>query len=293
MKLSLDSIKKRHSTRTYDGTPLTREERSALYAAFEEATPGPFGSSPRFMLASRGELELPASGGHVAKERVRIGTYGLIVGPRDFIAGVIKRSTFACVDYGYCLEGLILRATELGLDTCWVGGAFGRGAVARALQASGDEFVPAMTPVGRAARRPSLQELASRMDSRPHSRMESGELFFEAARDGSWATLRETGEWKGILEAGRIGPSARNMQPWRIVLYRRSGEALHLVMHENTFYNNILGLTKLQELDMGIAMRHVEVASAELGVNGKWKRLDSCPVRIDHPRRYISSFIRA
>ncbi len=62
-------------------------------------------------------------------------------------------------------------------------------------------------------------------------------------------------------------------------------------MHENKFYNNVLGATKLQELDMGIAMRHVEVASAELGLRGTWGRLSSCPAAIEKPRRYIASFI--
>jgi nitroreductase len=302
MKLTSESIRARHSTRTYDGAALSPVEEKGLRAAFAEAVPGPFGSTPRFMLTTRDEIEegaVPSEAVARGKEagaskgRVRIGTYGLIVGPRAFIAGVVRRAPLACVDFGYCMEGIILRATELGLDTCWIGGVFGRGAVARALEAGRDEFVPATSPVGHAAERPSIQELASRIDSRPHTRLDFGQLFFEAGKDGSWANLGEPGEWKEVLEAVRLGPSARNMQPWRIILDRRAGEALHLVMQENRFYNNILGATKLQELDMGIAMRHVEVASAELGIKGAWKRLEASPAAIAAPARYISSFIRA
>jgi hypothetical protein len=40
-------------------------------------------------------------------------------------------------------------------------------------------------------------------------------------------------------------------------------------------------------------MRHVEVAAAELGIRGAWKRLESCPVATAAPRRYISSYSRA
>jgi nitroreductase len=306
MRLTMDSIRARHSTRTYDGQPLTPDEERGIRASFAEAAPGPFGSSPRFMLASRDEVEDGAASSDIVARgmdgrgedagstdgRVRIGTYGLIVGPRAFVAGVIRRAPFACVDFGYCLEGVILRATELGLDTCWVGGVFGRGAIARALAASRDEFVPATTPVGHAAGKPSIQEMASRIDSRPHTRLDFGQLFFEAGKDGSWTALASPGEWKDVLEAVRIGPSARNMQPWRLVLDRRSGQALHLVMQENRFYNNVLGATKLQELDMGIAMRHVEVAAAELGIRGSWSRLGSCPVAAGSPRRYFSTFSR-
>ncbi len=302
MKISMEAIRRRHSTRTYDGAPLSADEEDGLRASFSEATPGPFGSSPRFMLASRDEVEggaAPsgaAAGGAAAggaAARVRIGTYGMIVGPRAFVAGLARRAPFACVDFGYCLEGIVLRATELGLDTCWVGGVFGRGTIARALDARRDEFAPAMTPVGHAAGRPSIQEIASRIDSRPHTRLGFGELFFEAGKGGGWESLAEGGEWRDALEAVRIGPSARNMQPWRIVLDRRGGEALHLFMHESKFYNNVLGATKLQELDMGIAMRHVEVAAAELGIAGSWKRLGASPVAEEPPRRYISSFVRA
>jgi nitroreductase len=302
MKLTIDAIRTRRSTRTYDGAPLSQDEEKGLRESFAEAVPGPFGSTPRFMLTSRDEIEEAAVPSEAvargkeagaAKGRVRIGTYGLIVGPRAFIAGVVKRAPLACVDFGYCMEGIVLRATELGLDTCWIGGVFGRGAIARALKAGRDEFVPATTPVGHAAERPSIQELASRIESRPQTRLDFAELFFEAGKDGSWAALAEPGEWKDVLEAVRSGPSARNMQSWRIVLDRRSGEALHLVMQENRFYNNILGTTKLQELDMGIAIRHVEVAAAELGIKGSWKRQAAAPVAAESPRRYISSFVRS
>lgn len=302
MKLTIEAVRARHSTRTYDGAPLSRDEEIGLRTSFPEAVPGPFGSTPRFMLASRDEIEeaaVPAEAAARGKEagaakgRVRIGTYGLIVGPRAFIAGVVKRAPLACVDFGYCMEGIVLRATELGLDTCWIGGVFGRGAIARALRAGRDEFVPATVPVGHAAERPSIQEIASRIESRPQTRLAFAQLFFEAGKDGSWRPMADPGEWKDVLEAVRIGPSARNMQPWRIVLDRRSGEALHLVLHESKFYNNVLGATKLQELDMGIAMRHVEVAAAELGIKGSWKRLDADPVATEAPRRYISSFVRA
>jgi nitroreductase len=302
MKLTIEAIRARHSTRTYDGASLSKDEERGLRDSFFEAVPGPFGSTPRFMLTSRDEIEEAAVPSEAvargrqagtAKGRVRIGTYGLIAGPRAFIAGVVRRAPLACVDFGYCMEGIILSATELGLDTCWVGGVFGRGVIAQALKAGRDEFAPATSPVGHAAERPSIQEIASRIDSRPHTRLDFGQLFFEAGKDGSWASLSEPGDWKDVLEAVRIGPSARNMQPWRIVVDRRSGEALHLVLHENRFYNNVLGATKLQELDMGIAMRHVEVAAAELGIKGSWKRLDASPVATEAPRRYISSFVRA
>jgi nitroreductase len=293
MKLSLDSIRKRHSTRTFDGAPLSAEEEKTLRASFAEAVPGPFGLSPRFILAAKEKIASSEEDDITTKRGgVRVGTYGLIVGPPAFVAGVVRRKPFACVDFGYCMEGVILRATELGLDTCWIGGVFDRGGVVHALAAGEDEFAPATTPVGHAAVKPSIQEILSTAGTKKGARRKFDELFFEAGPHGAWERLEHPGEWNEVLEAVRIGPSARNMQPWRIVLDRRSGEALHLVMEEDRFYNNILGDTKLQELDMGIAMRHVDVAAAELGITGRWKRLDPPPIELKSPRRYIATFVR-
>jgi hypothetical protein len=293
MKLSVESIRARHSVRTYDGAPLSAAVELGLRQSFAEAVPGPFGATPRFILASRDEIEDVSSSSPTAKGRVKIGTYGMIVGPRAYIAGVVAKRPFACVDFGYCLEGIVLRATELGLGTCWIGGVFGRGAIAKALGADANEFVPATTPVGQAAKKRSLQDRIVTGSSGARIRKTPAELFFQAAPNGALEPLEDAGAWAEVLEAVRIGPSASNKQPWRLVLDHRSGEVLHLVMHEDARYNNMLGDVKLQELDMGIAMRHVEVAAAELGIRGAWKRLDAEPIALEAPRRYIASFARS
>jgi nitroreductase len=290
MELSMQAIKSRTSVRTYDGTALTAADERALHLAFEEAVPGPFGGSPRFMLATRDEIEDAASRATSVKGGVRIGTYGMMVGPRSFIAGVIAKRPFACVDFGYCLEGIVLRATELGLGTCWIGGAFARGAIARALGASKDEFVPATTPIGRAAKRPTLQERLVRGSARAGTRKHASELFFEVAKTGELDLLTSAGEWAEVLEAVRIGPSASNKQPWRLAVDRREGEALHLSMHEDRAYNNMLGDVKLQELDMGIAMRHVEVAAGARSLKGSWERRSPDPIVLEEPSKYIATF---
>jgi nitroreductase len=290
MDIGMNAIRSRTSVRTYDGRALSAEEEGALRAAFLEAVPGPFGASPRFLLASRDVIEDQAAKATSVKGGVKIGTYGMIVGPRAFIAGVIARRPFACVDFGYCLEGIILRATELGLGTCWIGGAFGRSAIAHALGATKDEFVPATTPVGHPAEKPTLQELLVRGSARARTRKDPSELFFELNEKGLLAPLRGAGAWAELLEAVRIGPSASNKQSWRLVLDKRAGERLHLLMHEDQRYNNMLGEVKLQELDMGIAMRHAEVAARVLGLKGSWKRLQPEPLSLEPPRRYIATF---
>ena len=93
-----------------------------------------------------------------------------------------------------------------------------------------------------------------------------------------------------VLESVRIGPSASNKQSWRLVVDRRDGDVHHLVLYEDQAYNNMLGLVKLQDLDMGIAMRHVEVSARAAGIPGQWKRLDPDPVKLESPSKYIATF---
>jgi hypothetical protein len=282
MDVGIESTRKRVSVRNYDPSALSASERRALEAAFAEAVPGPFGRSPRFALTG---------GGATGFGNGKIGTYGVISGASTFIVGAVERGEFACVDYGYALEGVILRATELGLGTCWIGGVFDRGRILRLLGIEGGWIAPAITPIGHASDEWSVRDQLIRRSAGSDSRKKPVEIFFEAAADGAWGALAEPGRWSDILETVRIGPSASNKQPWRLVLDRRGGlERLHLVMQEDRFYNNMLGTTKLQELDMGIAMRHVEVAARSDGFAGAWRRLESPPIALVGTRRYIATW---
>lgn len=294
MKTGLDSINERISVRTYDPAGPDVERLAALAAACSASGAGPFGRRPRFAVTSNLE-GLAGRGG-------RIGTYGVIKGASAFLVGVVEAGDFACVDYGYCMEGIVLEATALGLGTCWVGGVFDRGLVRKALGAGTTEFCPAISPVGVPAATPGLQDRLIRAGSGAGSgptarvRKDRATLFFEMGEGGRWEAFEPTagtGE-AGIaelLEAVRIGPSASNKQPWRILVDRRDGDlSLHLFMEEDRFYNNMLGPVKLQELDMGIAMRHVDVAAVALGLSGGWRRLDEGPSGPDRVKRYIASW---
>jgi len=315
MKPGLDAINARVSVRTYDSVGLSLELLARFESACRAAGAGPFGYRPRFAVTS--SLDgLAGRGG-------RIGTYGVIKGASAFLVGVVESGEFACVDYGYCMEGLVLEATDLGLGTCWVGGVFDRGLVKKALGAGKSEFCPAISPVGIPAALPGLQDRLIRAGSgagagaEARVRKDRAELFFEQAEDGNWLPFETSnragcaasgaaagvapGEVEGasdeaaifsLLEAVRIGPSASNKQPWRVLVDRRGrGLALHLFMEEDRLYNNMLGAVKLQELDMGIAMRHVDVAAAGLGLSGSWRRLDGAPASPDRRKRYIASWV--
>ncbi len=105
---------------------------------------GPFGHTPRFVLISMASLS--------REDWKKLGTYGVIKNARLFLAGILQPTPpMAAQDYGYCKEKLILKATELGLGTCWMGGTFSIGAFGRAAGLRPGELLPSISPIGYAA----------------------------------------------------------------------------------------------------------------------------------------------
>ena len=255
----LQAIKTRTSVRTYASKPLEGDIRTTLETLCREEAVGPFGNTVRLKLLDLGTLP--------QKELRSLGTYGTIRGANLYILAAVKEEKGGLEDVGFCLEKVILKATSLGLGTCWLGGIFRRGSFARQMQLAEGELLPAITPVGYPAEKPSLVERAMRLGTRARRRKPWEELFFQA--DGKTPLPEaEAGPYWDVLDAVRQGPSASNRQPWRILKGR---DGFRLFLSELTWYNNILGKIKLQNMDMGIAMCHFELAVKELGLEGHWQ----------------------
>ena len=129
----------RTSRRTYQTEPLSEEIRENLEHLINAVSKGPLGTPITFSLINVAE---------VSYQKLKLGTYGFIQGARYFIAGQIKPSPIAFLDYGFILEKLILDITEMGLGTCWLGGTFSRSEFAKTIDLQAGNVIPAITPVG-------------------------------------------------------------------------------------------------------------------------------------------------
>jgi hypothetical protein len=78
------------------------------------------------------------------------------------------------------------------------------------------------------------------------------------------------GEYATPLECVRLGPSASNNQPWRIVYNKQQG-IFHLYLKRTWGYDKFNGRVDLQRIDMGIAMCHFELGARETGLSGTWE----------------------
>lgn len=276
----LEAIRIRRSVRTYEARSLSPELRREIEALLSEPQPGYFGGRPRFALIERDRAR--------RDEKVRLGTYGFIKGAPYFIAGAIERGPRAEADFGYRMEKIVLEMTRRGLGTCWLGGTFSREEYARILRLDGTSWVPAILSLGYPAATRGIVERIIRRGAKADSRLPWSELFF----DGDFSTPLEreaAGAYAELLDLLRIGPSASNKQPWRVL---RDGRGLHLVLVRTPSYQKWVPNTDLQQMDLGIAMCHVEEAACALGLAGGFTLL-SAPEGLPEGAEYIVTWTPA
>jgi hypothetical protein len=264
-------IRKRISVRSYTGGALEPAARRELEEACRTLGTGPLGSGCRFAI-----LEPVPNTQGAQPPRLRLGTYGQIRGARAFLAGAVRQGPHDLEDYGYLFELLVLKAQDLDLGTCWLGGIFNRGAFARGLGLGEGELLPAVSPVGVPAQGRRLLDSVIRLGAGSARRRSLSELCF----DGDWEhplDEKRAGRLALALEMLRLAPSASNRQPWR-VLQEAPGGPFHLFLRRSPGYRRVTPLD-LQRVDMGIAMAHFDLAAVEAGVPGGWSVASPIPAR--------------
>jgi hypothetical protein len=172
------------------------------------------------------------------------------------------------------MEEAVLRATDLGLGTCWLGGFFQKSRFAAKAGAADEGSVPAVVSVGYCADEAGSGGFFGRL-SRRSTRLPPESLFFSGGFDRA-LPADEAGPFAPALGSVRQAPSASNKQPWRIV---RQGGRWHFYLRRTKGYNTgmlsrLFGQADLQRVDMGIAMCHFELAAREAGLAGAWELAD-------------------
>jgi nitroreductase len=265
--ITVETIRKRISCRSYKNVPLKEGDQQQLRDFLLANVRGPFGNRVRFELVDL-----------AAKERDEIrtlGTYGFIKGASMFIVGAVTKGDRAMEDYGYCMEKNILAATHLGLGTCWLGGTFNRSASASKINKREGEVIPAITPVGYPRDRKSMMDSAVRFLAKSNTRKAWEELFFLETTN-TFLPRNMAGIYEVPLECVRIGPSASNRQPWRVGK-EPDKDVFHFHLSRTLEYaEKFLGVS-LQDIDMGIAMCHFEVALQEMKQKGSWQDVQPAP----------------
>ena len=258
-------IARRRSVRTYDGKPLTTEDRRAL-ANMLDKTGNPFGVKVEFRAldAEVHGLKSPA-----------------IVGEKLYVAAKVARVPNCEIAFGYEFERFCLDATARGLGTVMLAASLNREVFERVMEVAADEVMPVASPVGYPAARHSIRELAMRKALGADGRQPFEELFFEGSFDAP-LSAEAAGEMRALLEAVRLAPSAANKQPWRVLVM---GDRAHF--YENrTIGESPLG--DIQKVDLGIALAHFDLVAAERGRQTAWTQ-EALAVVVPEGLEYIAT----
>lgn len=259
-------IQARYSCRSYRPVPVPEEARSALDLFLREQTHGPFGTPLRLVFLAATQSSSTGLRG--------LGTYGIIRHPAGFVIGLVHNGPVALEDVGHALELSVLKATDLDLGTCWLGGTFQRSNFAARAAVRQDETLAAVIAVGVIADDVSWVDRALRLGAGSTSRLAWQRLYFDG-RYGVPLSREAAGGYAQVLDMARLAPSASNKQPWRVV---RSGWDWHLYLRRTPGYRErsaLLGLPDLQRVDMGIFTCHWELTARQLGLRGRWETVSA------------------
>ena len=278
-----DLVQQRFSCRKYRKEAIPDEIQQSLTDVIQTVKSGPFGTPMRFDLVAAGDQD--------GKALRSLGTYGFIQNPSGYVVGVVQQDgDYNLEEFGYRMEEIVLAATDLGLGTCWLGGTFMKSAFARKIGLHPGETMPAILATGLIENEEQARKGLIRKTVAGTRRITWERLFFDG-EFGEPLDGEPLGKYQTVLEMLRIGPSASNKQPWRVVKW---GQDFHFYLQRTPGYRNVLTrlvqIEDMQRLDMGIAMCHFELTARELGLQGEWVFEDPGLALPDELTEYLVSW---
>lgn len=271
-----NAVKKRYSVRNYTDQEVDMEMKRSI-EAFIDTLDNPFGK----------KVNLHSFSLEASSEKQKLGTYGVIKGAKNYIGSSINLEPMVLEALGYEFETVILYLAHLGLGTCWLGGTFNRKGFAKAMKLEEGELLPIISPYGYAAERKHIKELAMRKFIKADQRMNWDKLFF--MKDfNTPLSAEDAGDFAFALEMVRLGPSASNKQPWRILF--KDG-AWHFYEQKEPGYSDYFPYD-IQRVDMGIAAAHFDFSVKEKGIRGYFVTENAPSVTLPKNVEYVFSWVK-
>lgn len=260
-KSAIEVMKIRQSVRTYKKEKIAESDLNKImdYMENEQNFIGPFGKTDKIQYVSVTNNK--------TDQGIKLGTYGFIKNPQGYLVGITENNQQQLLNFSYVFEKFVLYLTGLGLGTCWMGGTFNRHSFEQEIVMKEGDFIPCITPIGYPDSKPRLLDKALRAAVKADNKKAWEQLFFDSSFAAT-LTHDKAGVFSTPIEMVRLGPSASNKQPWRLIL-SEDRKLCHFYMEHTPNYSEKLGYD-MQLLDMGIAMCHFELACKEMNIGGEW-----------------------
>ncbi len=251
----------------YEPIPQRKSTRSYL----EEAL-GPTilkkieGKIEKINLLNDRSLYVIIKDGNAVVENIKgiIGNYGKIKAPH-YIVLCSREDEESLLNLGFVGERLVLFLTREEIGSCWIGKFGNKRKIKNKIEID-SKFIPqALIAFGNTADDP--------LRKKTPKRKELSDLIIKGEPD---SLLRD------ILGAVRLAPSAVNLQPWRFGIVKDSGVIFYLNKKGivKKVFDKVGDLKRLNYIDMGIALRHAEIASNELAKGCKIEDFDETQAKI-------------
>lgn len=260
-------IRNRTSTRTFQKRQIDPKDLAKVEKIIH-ASSNPFGVPVDIRLLDAKENKL---------------TSPVIVGGDKYIAAKAPRVPNHETAIGYQFQDVLLDVEALGLGNVWLAATLSRPTFESAMEVTGNEVMPAASPIGYPAEKRSMRESMMRKAIKADTRLPYEELFYKGNFDTP-LKMDTSGQFGDALEAVRLAPSAGNKQPWRAVV---DGDTVHFYEKKSKGMENRLG--DIQKVDVGIALAQFERILKEDGISGQFVSSDP-GLTHDDDTEYIVSY---
>lgn len=245
-------IKKRKSCRTYSQAALKTADKRDLESFIFENSKGLENEVINLKIIEKGNSN--------NQTKLNLGT---IKGHNNYILGTAKSTMASRVNFGYLMEKLVLKATEMNISTCWVGyfdyTFFNQVSIE-------DGFdIPSIVVVGYSAEKKITLKKFVRFVLNSPVRCSWDKIFFTYILKTPLKP-ENVKKYSDSLEMVRLAPSSGNTQPWRVFFDGTTNEFHFFKKSINQRYE----LRGLHDIDMGIALSHFELATVQNGLSGCW-----------------------
>ena len=252
------AVQIRKSTRTYNGVELKPEHVELIekYLHDKERMTGPFGHTFRIEFINNANIDKD------------IATYGYIKEFKAILMAVSKSDPATLFEMAYVLHGLVLQLTQADVQTIWIGGAFNHQDAINTLSLAQDELVAAVVPLGyESSKKRLLFDYVAPVILGAKNRRD--DVYFNL--DFETPLNHTVSKYSDALDIARRAPSAKNKQPWRVVV-----DEIHNALHMYAKFSlrDEVGNGRKQYscppeyLDLGTYYRSLEIALKHIGLKG-------------------------
>jgi len=225
-----DAIKKRFSIRKYDQTPFNEDTLNKVKHIVLNQPPLFKDIKYQVDVVYDGPAFKNVLGGI-------IGSYGKVHAPHYLVASTETKEN-AYENMGYLVEYIVLKLTELGIGTCWIGGGIKKNQFADYLSLDTD-----LTPI-------AVIAFGYPLDANLCRSVEAKRKSMDEIAFGDYLSHKNT------MELVRLAPSAVNIQPWRYDFIDKN--QVDLYRAKNNFIMKQF-VNEMNRIDLGISICHFEI----------------------------------